>query len=167
MPQNNFFSKAVEEMAKIDQAARKNAMVHLAEGQTTYNHVVYLIDFANGQRIQDLIKRFGYPSRTMVGEKLMSSFWLLIQHQDFEPDLQKECLKHCDFEPRNKAYLTDRVLINSGKKQIYGTQFHKNENGKMEPLPIDDEANVDKRRKEMGLEPLAEYAEQMREVNKA
>ena len=36
----------------------------------------------------------------------------------------------------------------------------------MEPLPIEDEANVDKHRKKMGLEILAEYARQMQEVNK-
>jgi hypothetical protein len=29
--------------------------------------------------------------------------------------------------------------------------------GKLQPHPIDDEANVDKRRQEVGLSPLADY----------
>jgi hypothetical protein len=36
--------------------------------------------------------------------------------------------------------------------------------GKMEPQPIEDEANVDKRRKEMGLSSLAEYRKIIEEV---
>ena len=53
----------------------------------------------------------------------MKAFWLLIQHQDNDVELQKQCLKRCNFELKNNAFLTDRVLINQGKKQIYGTQF--------------------------------------------
>ena len=61
------------------------------------------------------------------------------------------------------AYLTDRVLVADGKKQLYGTQFH-DVKGKMEPQPIEDEASVDKRRKEMGLSTLAEYRKIIEEV---
>ncbi|MEW5805561.1 MAG: DUF6624 domain-containing protein [Patescibacteria group bacterium] len=160
------FSKVIDEMVKIDQSARKNALNKKVEDQIFYNHLVYLIDFTNGQRIKDLIQRFGYPTQETVGKQSMKNFWLLIQHQDFNLDLQQDCLDNCDFEPRNKAYLTDRVLINLGKKQLYGTQFHKNEKGELVPQPIENEINVDKRRREMGLESLAEYAEKIQEINK-
>jgi hypothetical protein len=163
---NDFLSKIIDEMAAIDQSSRKNALGNKTKGQTFYNHIVYLIDFVNGKRIKSLIKKYGYPKKSIIGEKTMRNFWLLIQHQDFSPELQKNCLKNCDFEPRNKAYLTDRILVNSGKKQLYGTQFYKNEKGEMEPHPIEDEANIGKRRQKMGLEPLFEYAKQMREINK-
>ena len=56
----------------------------------------------------------------------------------------------------NLAYLTDRVLLAEGKKQLYGTQFTVVD-GKWKPRPLEDEANVDKRRAEVGLPPLAEY----------
>jgi len=166
MAQKDFLTKIIDEMAKIDQSARRNAMDNSSQHQTFYNHIIYLVDFVNGQKIKELIKKYGYPKKETIGEQSMKNFWLLIQHQDLNPDLQKVCLKNCNFESRNKAYLTDRVLINSGKKQIYGTQFHKDEKGEMKPLPIKDEVNVDKRRKKMGLEPLIEYTKQMREVNK-
>jgi hypothetical protein len=54
------------------------------------------------------------------------------------------------------AYLTDRVLLVEGKKQIYGTQFNFSD-GKWEPRPLEDPTSVDKRRAEVGLQPLAEY----------
>ena len=153
-------------MVVVDQSARKNALDNKTKGQTFYNHIVYLIDFVNGERIKSLIKKYGYPKKSIIGEKTMRNFWLLIQHQDFSPELQKNCLKNCDFEPRNKAYLTDRVLVNSGKKQLYGTQFYKNEKGEIVPHPIQNEKNVDKKRKQVGLESLSRYAKQMRDINK-
>ena len=41
-------------------------------------------------------------------------------------------------------------------KQLYGTQFTVVD-GQWKPRPLEDEANVDKRRAEAGLPPLAEY----------
>jgi hypothetical protein len=57
------------------------------------------------------------------------------------------------------AYLTDRVLLAEGKQQLYGTQFTL-EKGKCKPRPLEDEANVDKRRAAVGLPPLAVYLKQ-------
>jgi hypothetical protein len=50
-----------------------------------------------------------------------------------------------------------------GKKQIYGTQFT-SQDGQWQPRPLEDAANVDVRRAEVGLPPLAEYARQLKEV---
>src|SRR5438105_2104095 len=58
------------------------------------------------------------------------------------------------------GYLTDRVRVGAGEKQVYGTQFH-TVDGRLEPQPIGDEANVDRRRQEVGLPSLAEYRQQM------
>jgi hypothetical protein len=57
---------------------------------------------------------------------------------------------------RDVAYLTDRVLLAEGKKQVYGTQFTLVD-GKCKPRPLEDEANVDERRKKVGLPPLAQH----------
>jgi len=55
------------------------------------------------------------------------------------------------------AYLEDRVRVNEGKLILYGTQFYRNPEGVMTCHPVEDPANLDKRRKEMGLEPFAEH----------
>ena len=65
--------------------------------------------------------------------------------------------------PSNVAYLTDRVLVAEGKKQKYGTQFTQVD-GKHQPQPIEDEANVDKRRKDLGLSTMAEYTKQIEKM---
>ena len=63
----------------------------------------------------------------------------------------------------NFAYLTDRVLLAEGKKQLYGTQFIQID-GKLQPRPLEDEANVDKLRATVGLPSLAEYLKQAEEA---
>lgn len=115
------------------------------------NYTVYLIDLVNNDLIKRIIKKHGYPTQKMISKEGMKAFWLLIQHQDNDVELQKQCLEQCDFEPKNKAFLTDRVLINQDKKQIYGTQFMGE---------IKDKENVDKRRAKMGLESLKSYLAQ-------
>jgi hypothetical protein len=67
---------------------------------------------------------------TILDKKLLFNFWLLVQHQDLDLSLQINCLKNCGFENKEFAYLTDRVLVNRGEKQIYGTQL----NAKIENL---------------------------------
>ena len=66
--------------------------------------------------------------------------------------------------------MTDRVEINKGKKQIYGTQVTYNSQGQAYPKPLLDSVNVDKRRAEVGLEPLEQYLNMMTlmhfEINK-
>jgi hypothetical protein len=47
-------------------------------------------------------------------------------------------------------------LLAEGKKQLYGTQFVPVD-GRLQPRPLEDEANVDRRRVAVGLPPLAEY----------
>lgn len=60
--------------------------------------------------------------------------------------------------PRNLAYLTDRILVNEGCQQCYGTQLGED----FSPRPIYDESTVDVRRAAAGLPPLAEYVEAAR-----
>jgi hypothetical protein len=61
-------------------------------------------------------------------------------------------VKKGEIPAQQMAYLTDRVRVAEKQKQVYGTQFED-----LEPFPIEDEANVDKRRQQVGLPPLAEY----------
>ncbi|MEO1512186.1 MAG: DUF6624 domain-containing protein, partial [Planctomycetota bacterium] len=63
---------------------------------------------------------------------------------------------------RNLAYLTDRVLINTGRPQRYGTQVqYEHAIGRAYPKELEDAAAVDHRRAAVGLEPLWEYMNDM------
>ncbi len=54
------------------------------------------------------------------------------------------------------AYLTDRVAVNTGRLQIYGTQITCVD-GDIAPAPLVDPEHVDERRAAVGLGPLQEY----------
>jgi len=70
----------------------------------------------------------------------------------------KEAAAQKEARRSDLAMLEDRILTREGKKQIYGTQLRLNQTTqRMELYPIDDEENVNARRAEVGLEPLAEY----------
>lgn len=62
------------------------------------------------------------------------------------------------------AYLDDRVRVNAGRPQLYGTQFISDETGVLRPQPIQNPDSLDQRRAAIGLEPFAEYAAAMRAI---
>jgi hypothetical protein len=123
------------------------------------------IDKENTERLAAIVERYGWPTSTLVGRDGANAAWLLVQHADENRKFQRKCLDLMTQAPRDEvsqkdvAYLTDRVLLAEGKKQLYGTQFRM-EDGKCKPKSLEDEANVDKRRAEVGLPPLAEYLKQ-------
>ncbi len=128
------------------------------------------IDADNTAWMKEVLEKHGWPGYSMVGREGAQAAWLLIQHADADPVFQRRCLELLtaayekgDAGATDVAYLTDRVLLAEGKAQRYGTQFWTID-GELRPRPIEDEANVDRRRAEMGLEPLATYAARMRSV---
>jgi len=121
------------------------------------------VDEGNTKWLKGVVEKHGWPTNTLAGKDGASAAWLLVQHADADPKFQRRCLDLMAKLPKdevsqpNLAYLTDRVLLAEGKKQLYGTQFT-SVDGKWKPRPIEDEANVDQRRAAAGLQPLAEYA---------
>lgn len=62
--------------------------------------------------------------------------------------------------PVDYAYLVDRVKVNSGELQVYGTQFDLNaERSTHIPRPVVDPANLNVRREKMGLGTIESYME--------
>lgn len=128
------------------------------------------IDQENLPRLKAIISQFGWPGFQLVGEGGADKMWLLVQHCDQDVEFQKLCLQLLkesvskgDAPKRHLAYLTDRVLVNEGHSQIYGTQIQI-ENGKPIPSPIEEAHNLDIRRAEMELEPFAEYLSLFKKV---
>lgn len=152
MPINKIAANLINTMSDVDQKVRQ---LGLGKTDETINYLIYAIDLAHNQKIWQIIKQSGFPDKRSIGKISLRKFWLLIQHQDLDLDLQEQCLKNCEFEPREKALLTDRVLVAKGEKQIYGTQFFRNPQGDLELRPVKDLKSVEKRRKEAGLAPLS------------
>jgi len=145
-----------------DQAARE-AAIKAGFKDTAAMERMKAIDTKSTTRMKEVIAKHGWPGKSLVGEDGANTAWLLVQHADADPAFQKQCLallekayKAGEASERDYAYLFDRVAVAEGKPQRYGTQF---KDGK--PQPIEDEANVDARRKAIGLGTMAEYAKDM------
>ena len=130
------------------------------------------VDVDNAARMREILDEFGWPGWSLVREDGAVAAWVLIQHADLQLDLQQRGLdlmraavEADDTDPSDLAYLIDRVLVAEGKPQLYGTQLGASPDGELAPrTPIQDEANVDARRAEMGLGTLEEYYEEFRDA---
>lgn len=131
----------------------------------------------NNQRLRGIFNRFGWPGVSIVGKDGSEAVWLLVQHADEDKPFQREALKRLEIAVRqgeasksNLAYLTDRVRINSGQKQVYGTQIDWLDANHPQPKPTEDPANLNKRRAAMGLDSVEDYLkftlEGMQEIRK-
>jgi hypothetical protein len=124
------------------------------------------------KRLEEIFDKFGYPGYNLVGESGSQNFWLMVQHCDSDPAFQSRVLEKLKLEVDNNnadgsnyGLLTDRVKINTGEKQIYGTQVTYNSLGQAYPKSLADSVNVNKRRAEVGLEPIEEYLNNMTEMH--
>jgi len=88
-------------MKDMDQDLRYSA----TPGRGVMNYLIYVVDFVHGERLERLVKKYGYPTKELVGEEALSAAWLLVQHQDYRHDLQEKFLENCDFTDKNYAYL--------------------------------------------------------------
>jgi len=122
-------------------------------------------DSINLPKIERILQQYGYPGKHLVGEKQNVTTWLVIQHaplavqEKYLPLIQKAA-DQGELGKSNLALLIDRIRIYRGQKQLYGSQVTLGADGKNSFDPIEDEVNVDKRRAEVGLSPLKDYARQ-------
>lgn len=128
------------------------------------------VDKMNRDRLKEIIREFGFPTRQLVGKDAMQGIFLIIQHSDMDTEWQKEQLtsieravKQGDMDGQSYAYLYDRIKINSGEKQLYGTQFKNVDpvNRKVELADTEDVENLDRRRMEVGMMPIQMYEQFM------
>jgi len=130
------------------------------------------IDSVNLLKAKAIFAEFGYPGIDLVGKSSSHNFWLVAQHCDADPEFQEKVLdamhdqvtkKNAD--PKDYAYLRDRVSLNKGQLQIYGTQMQINaDSTSFEPKPMVEPEKIDVRRQEMGLGTMEAYIVTMNNV---
>lgn len=130
----------------------------LGEG---YNQEMEELHNSNAHLLNDIIDTIGYPTIDKVGEEASEAAWLIIQHSIGQPGFMKKCKKLLEkavsenqADPKNLAYLADRIAVLEGKPQLFGTQFDWDENGELNPRRYDDVGEVNRRRQALGLNTL-------------
>ena len=120
-------------------------------------------DSINLIKVKSILDKYGWLGADVVGEQGNSTLFLVIQHSDQATQekylpMMREAVKNGKAQGSSLALLEDRVAIRQGKKQIYGSQIGRDNETQLYYIsPLEDPDNVDKRRAEVGLQPLAEY----------
>lgn len=152
-------------MSSTDQQARA-----ILEKYTAHHQIVSAItsiDQSNTQILKRIIKYHGWPTISNFGKEADTQAWLIAQHSDHDVPFQEEVLSLMqDLYPLQEtsadhyAYLHDRINVNKRQPQRYGTQGQLTQTG-WEPFPLEDAAQIEHWRKQVGLGSFKEYQKTM------
>ncbi len=112
------------------------------------------------KELEKIIATNGWVSSKKYGKTACAQALSMLKYapgEQVESHLEKllEAAKSGEANPADVAYLHDKALMHQGKKQRYGTQIAFNpDKGMNDVYPIEDQANVNKRRAQVGLEPI-------------
>ena len=146
---------------QIDQIEKKYGW----ESNEMKNHwkIINEKDSINLIKIKLLLDKYGWLGADVIGEQGNSTLFLVIQHSDIATQekylpMMRDAVKNGKAKGSALALLEDRVALRNGKKQIYGSQIGRDNETKLYYVsPLEDPDNVDIRRAEVGLQPLADY----------
>lgn len=124
--------------------------------------IVLYTDSLNLIQIKKILDKDGWVGPEIVGKEANNAIFAVIQHSDLASQqqylpLMREATKNNKADKSQLALLEDRVALREGRRQIYGTQTIRLDDGKNYLQPLEDPDNVDKRRAAIGLGPIAEY----------
>ncbi len=124
----------------------------------------------NFTQVKNILDVHGFPGYDLVGKTSSQNFWMLVQHSDFDVPFQKRALELMKKEVdkgnasgQYYGYLIDRISINEGKPQVYGTQVNMSPNGTT-IKPTIDTLNLDARRLAIGMTTIKAYLQQCDEA---
>ena len=164
--------KQIDSLKIIDQQVQKDLINSNSENRQALDKIKNETFIRHTIILKNILTTYGYPNFDKVGKESSDNYWLCVQHCDHDLNFQKEVLKAMKKElknkkanPKNYAYLMDRVEINSGKAQIYGTQVTY-QNRTAIPKLLKNPKTVNKRRKEVGLEPIEAYLAMATDVHR-
>jgi hypothetical protein len=128
------------------------------------------VDVLNQRLLKEIISKYGFPTKSMVGSDGMDAIFHIIQHAGNVADWQaaqlpllENAVKLGDMEMQNYVYLYDRIKFHANLPQRWGTQCSavKKKENLVVLHPVEDSENLDKRRREAGLEPIEFYKKLM------
>ena len=119
-------------------------------------------DSINTIKLTKLLDKYGWPNSKTAGKNGSIIAFYVIQHAELDVQVKylpliRDAVKNKNLDAGSLAMLEDRVALGQGKKQIYGSQIESNAEGAFIVSPLEDPDNVDKRRANVGLEPMVQY----------
>lgn len=163
---NADWSRRITRMCAADQAIRQ--MVQQAREKNSRQDVVDRLleeqnelDKVNGAAVDRFLSQYGWPDRFLVDFSAGQDLMTLLIHAPLpiklkHVELVKQAVKDNKIPGATFAVFFDKMSVFQTGMQRYGTQIITWQ-GVTQLFPIEDEANVNQRRKEIGLEPIEAY----------
>ncbi len=165
---NNELRRELREIQDRDQSIR---ILYLQvkndpSGEAVHEYMRTVVDPACVERIYYILDNYGWLGEEAVGSEANETLFLGIQHVDdvkvqatYMPML-RQAVQEGKADGWHLAFLTDRILMNQGRKQIYGTQkVLSSVPGRSYIIPLEYPEKVDELRHEVGLQSLGEDLE--------
>ncbi|MCC8364399.1 hypothetical protein LK996_15105 [Lysobacter sp. A6] len=162
--------EALATHANADQAARKALMANPSDKNAL--DIALRTDRDNTAWMREVVAQCNWPKQSEVGKEGAMHAWLMAQHADMSPDFQvaaaaamKEAVLAGEANGGALSRLVDRNRMQQKQPQAYAL------NPEVTPaktlrFDIEDPANLDARRKEIGLAPFYCHAVEMSESRK-
>jgi hypothetical protein len=149
----------ITRLLKDDQAVRQRGNFDLEK--------MAAADRQTAGPLKAILDKYGVPTFDMVGVPAARDFVVLVQHQ--APEVRAEVLPKLkanvdagQADPESYTLVYDRTQHDQGRKQLYGQNLICTDAKVLDVGPMDDPANVNMRRAEMGLMRLELYKQLVR-----
>lgn len=116
-----------------------------------------LTDHHNQEIVISILEKCGMPTLAEVTNQQLGAIWLVLQHSEHKYRKQyfpfiEEAMKRGDLKKSKYATMLDRILMDEGEPQLYGSQIQR---GQLYQLAAPE--TINERRAEMGMEPIEDY----------
>ncbi|MBO8194029.1 hypothetical protein ITI46_20515 [Streptomyces oryzae] len=168
LEQHSELSHELRTMKAADQAAAPKANSEVPTEQLAWRRLTA----QHGDRLRTLLEQHGHwPTAAEVGEEAALGAWLVAQHADRQVEVQRLALRLLEQAvengtagpqgPSRLAFLRDRLHVNVGLPQRYGTQIQGiTADGAPIPWPFEDAEKLDAYRAQAGIPPFTQYTAQ-------
>lgn len=171
------YNRTLEKVGEADQSVRQwvlNMSSLSPEEIATYSIKMVETDSLNRVAVANILDKDGWPDG--LSDKANKAIWLVIIHSDI--DFQEKYLPYIESKVKEGivdktefATLYDKMMKNKGLPQRYGTQVNMDilivgdvEESKTFSLwPVEDMEHLDSLRASVGLQPIDEYLEIVKE----
>ena len=166
----NRYNRVLEDVYDKDQAARAwtVGMTSLSADEIEkYTAEMERVDSLNQTRVFGILDNDGWPSN--LSDKANRAIWIVIDHSDLTSRSKYLSFVRAKadegiLDKSDYAMLNDRVLMEEGKPQVYGTQIKMAATFDGEDMamqlhlwPVENPDALDSLRRSVGLSPIEEY----------
>ena len=166
----NLYNRVLEDVYDKDQAARAwtVGMASLSADEIVeYTAEMERVDSLNQTMVFGILDNDGWPSN--LSDKANRAIWIVIDHSDLTSRSKYLSFVRAKadegiLDKSDYAMLNDRVLMEEGKPQVYGTQIKMAATFDGEDMamqlylwPVENPDALDSLRRSVGLSPIEEY----------